>query len=240
MRELIDYVEQSQLKKKIPKVKPGFIVAVHQKIKEGKKERIQVFKGIVIKVKGGYGVNGSFTVRRVASGVGVEKTFLFNSPTIEKIVVLKQAKVRRSKLYYLRGRFGKAAKLNLLGEDKEVESLIREVAGDDQKSDDGSVSDAKDRDDKAAPKDEKKKDEKAQVGKEEDVKDDSKKSDKEEDKTAEVKKEEVKETSKEENKKEEKDAAEVKPVSAEGSDEAKKEEDKSKEPKETKEEKKYK
>jgi len=134
--DLIEYVEKSQLKKNLPQIKPGFIVAVHQKIKEGKKERIQVFKGIVIKIKGGYGVNGSFTVRRVASGVGVEKTFLFNSPMIVKIVVLKQAKVRRAKLYYLRGRRGKAANLDLYGDDKEVKHLIREVAGDDDAKED--------------------------------------------------------------------------------------------------------
>lgn len=133
--DLIAYVEKAQLKKKIPAIKPGFIVAVHQRIKEGKKERIQVFKGIVIKVKGGYGLNGSFTVRRVASGVGVEKTFLFHSPVIEKIVVLKQAKVRRSKLYYLRGRFGKKAKLNLTDETGvNVEELINEIAGEEPKA----------------------------------------------------------------------------------------------------------
>lgn len=128
--DLVAYVEKSQLKKKLPVIKPGFIVAVHQRIKEGKKERIQIFKGIVIKVKGGYGINGSFTVRRVASGVGVEKTFLFHSPVIEKIVVLKQAKVRRAKLYYLRGLFGKRAKLNLKDESGEkVEELINEIVG---------------------------------------------------------------------------------------------------------------
>ena len=128
--DLVAYVEKSQLKKKLPVIKPGYIVAVHQMIKEGKKERIQVFKGIVIKVKGGYGLNGSFTVRRVASGVGVEKTFLFHSPVIEKIVVLKQAKIRRAKLYYLRGKFGKKAKLNLLDETgSKVEELINEIVG---------------------------------------------------------------------------------------------------------------
>lgn len=130
--DLLTYVEKSQLKKSIPKIKPGNIVAVHQKIREGKKERVQIFKGIVLKVKGGYGLNGSFTVRRIASGVGVEKTFLFHSPLIEKIVVLKQAKVRRAKLYYLRGRFGKAAKLNLMDESGAgVEELVSEIVGED-------------------------------------------------------------------------------------------------------------
>ncbi len=132
--DLVAYVEKSQLKKKLPVIKPGFIVAVHQRIKEGKKERIQIFKGIVIRVKGGYGINGSFTVRRVASGVGVEKTFLFHSPVVEKVVVLKQAKVRRAKLYYLRGRFGKRAKLNLKDESgAKVEELINEIVGEEPK-----------------------------------------------------------------------------------------------------------
>ncbi|MBU0648325.1 50S ribosomal protein L19 [Patescibacteria group bacterium] len=135
--DLVKEVEKSMLKKKVVKLRPGYIVAVYQRVKEGKKERIQVFKGVVIKVKGGYGLKGSFTVRRVALGIGVEKTFLFNSPLIEKVVVMKKAKVRRSKLFYLRGRFGKSAKLNLLGDDgKDVQSLIREVVGDDDKEKD--------------------------------------------------------------------------------------------------------
>lgn len=133
--DLLAYVEQSQLKKSVPKVKPGNIVAVHQRIKEGKKERVQVFKGIVLKVKGGYGLCASFTVRRIASGVGVEKTFLFHSPLIEKIVVMKQAKVRRSKLYYLRGRFGKRAKLDLMDVTSNEEvSVMKEILGEEVES----------------------------------------------------------------------------------------------------------
>jgi large subunit ribosomal protein L19 len=127
--ELLKFVENKQLKSTLPQIKPGNIVAVHQRIKEGAKERIQIFKGIVIRVKGGYGINGSFTVRKIASGVGVEKTYLFNSPLVEKIEVLKTAKVRRSKLYYLRGRDGKAARLNVTGDEKGVKDLVREIAG---------------------------------------------------------------------------------------------------------------
>jgi len=126
--ELLKHVANKQLKDKVPKLRPGNIVAVHQRIKEGSKERIQVFKGIVIRVKGGYGINGSFTVRKIASGVGVEKSFLFNSPLVEKIEVTKTAKVRRAKLYYLAGREGKAARLNLLANGGNVEELVRNVA----------------------------------------------------------------------------------------------------------------
>ena len=130
---LLQYVKDKQLKKQVPVIKPGYIVAVHQIIREGKKERVQVFKGIVIKTKGGKGVDSSFTVRRIASGVGVEKTFLINSPLLEKVVVLKIAQVRRAKLYYLRGRFGKAANLILSDESgKDVENLVREVVGEEE------------------------------------------------------------------------------------------------------------
>lgn len=95
----------------IPAVEAGDTVRVHSLIVEGDKERIQVFQGVVIRVREG-GVNSSLTVRRIAShGVGVERTFLFMSPRIEKIEVLRHAKVRRARLYFLRGRTGKAARL---------------------------------------------------------------------------------------------------------------------------------
>jgi len=146
--DLLSYVENKQLKKQLPKIVPGHVVAVHQKIKEGSKERIQIFKGIVIRVKNGYGINGSFTVRRVASGVGVEKTFLFNSPLVEKIDVIKQAKTRRAKLYYLRGLFGKSAKLNLKGEKGEVTDLVREIVGEESDTDVAGEKDMADEDKK--------------------------------------------------------------------------------------------
>ncbi len=93
----------SKVKKNLPDIKPGNTVVVHQKIKEGEKERTQKFEGIVIARKGGKGLSATITVRKISEGVGVEKIFPLHSPTITKIDVLKKAKVRRSKLYYLRG-----------------------------------------------------------------------------------------------------------------------------------------
>ena len=97
------------MKNKIPALKVGDTVKVHQRIKEGNRERIQVFEGIIIKKQGG-GVNATFTVRRVAYGVGVEKTFLVHSPMVEKVELVRVGKARRAKLYYLRDRVGKSAK----------------------------------------------------------------------------------------------------------------------------------
>ncbi len=107
--DIIKSIEHEQLKNKIPDLHIGDTVRVHQRIKEGNRERIQVFEGIIIKKQGG-GVNATFTVRRVAYGVGVEKTFLIHSPMVEKIEVVRVGKARRAKLYYLRDRIGKAAK----------------------------------------------------------------------------------------------------------------------------------
>ena len=97
------------MKNRIPDLKIGDTVRVHQRIKEGNRERIQVFEGIIIKKQGG-SVNATFTVRRIAYGVGVEKTFLVHSPLVEKVEVVRIGKARRAKLYYLRDRVGKAAK----------------------------------------------------------------------------------------------------------------------------------
>ncbi len=94
----------------IPELSPGDTVKVHTKIVEGGKERIQVFQGIVLKVRCGND-GGSFTVRRVSYGIGVERTFLYASPRIEKVDIVRRAKVRRAKLYYLRGRSSKASRL---------------------------------------------------------------------------------------------------------------------------------
>ena len=107
--DIIKSIEHEQLKNKIPDLRIGDTVRVHVKIKEGNRERIQVFEGIIIKKQGG-GVNATFTVRRVAYGVGVEKTFLIHSPMVEKVEVVRVGKARRAKLYYLRDRVGKAAK----------------------------------------------------------------------------------------------------------------------------------
>lgn len=171
----MNYVANKQLKKQLPQIKTGHIVAVHQKIKEGSKERIQVFKGIVIRVKNGYGLNGSFTVRRVASGVGVEKTFLFNSPLVEKIEVMKKAKTRRAKLYYLRGLYGKSAKLNLMGEKDGAEELIRDIVGEEEAKEEKTV--GGEADSKAQEKVEKEAKNDKKDGKREDVKNKEEESD---------------------------------------------------------------
>ena len=107
--DIIKSIEHEQMKNAIPDLKVGDTVRVHQRIKEGNRERIQVFEGIVIKKQGG-GLNATFTVRRVAYGCGVEKTFLIHSPMVEKVEVVRVGKARRAKLYYLRERLGKAAK----------------------------------------------------------------------------------------------------------------------------------
>ena len=107
--DILKSIEHEQLKNRIPQLNIGDTVRVHVRIKEGNKERIQVFEGIIIKKQGG-GVNATFTVRRISYGVGVEKTFLVHSPMIEKVEVVRVGKARRAKLYYLRDRVGKAAK----------------------------------------------------------------------------------------------------------------------------------
>ncbi|MDP6793166.1 MAG: 50S ribosomal protein L19 [Anaerolineales bacterium] len=111
MKEHIRQAVEAPANKNIPDIKPGDSVVVHVRISEGGKERVQEFKGMVIKTRGG-GNDASFTVRRIAShGVGVERTFLTRSPRIEKVTVMRQAKVRRAKLYYMRGLTGKRARL---------------------------------------------------------------------------------------------------------------------------------
>ena len=130
--DIIKSIEHEQLKSKIPELKVGNTVRVHVRIKEGNKERIQVFEGIIIKVQGG-GVNKTFTVRRISYGVGVEKTFLVHSPLVEKVELVRVGKARRAKLYYLRDRVGKAAKtkerIGARIEDREItvkEDLVEE------------------------------------------------------------------------------------------------------------------
>ena len=108
--DIIKSIEHEQLKNRIPVLTVGNTVKVHVKVKEGNRERIQVFEGIIIKKQGG-GLNETFTVRKISYGVGVEKTFLVHSPMVEKVEVVRVGKARRAKLYYLRDRVGKAAKL---------------------------------------------------------------------------------------------------------------------------------
>jgi len=100
-----------QLKKGLPEIRPGDTVKVYQKIKEKNKERIQIFEGTVIARKHGKGISSTITVRRVSSGIGVERIFPLHSPNIEKIEIVKRGKVKRAKLYYLRKAKGKKAKL---------------------------------------------------------------------------------------------------------------------------------
>jgi large subunit ribosomal protein L19 len=110
MNELLKSVEAPE-NPNVPEINPGDVVRVLLRIKEGANERTQEFKGTVIRVRGG-GNNANFTVRRIASnGIGVERTFLTRSPRIEKVVVERRSKVRRSQLYFLRGRRGKRARL---------------------------------------------------------------------------------------------------------------------------------
>ena len=107
---IIDKIEQEQIKENVPDFKSGDKVKVHVRIKEGEKERIQVFEGIVIKRKNG-GSRANFTVRKMASGVGVERTFPIHSPMIDKIEVVTRGLVRQARLYYLRDRTGKVVRI---------------------------------------------------------------------------------------------------------------------------------
>lgn len=107
---LVNEITKEQMKTDLPDLRPGQTVRVDVKIKEGDKSRIQAYEGVVIKVQGS-GIGKTFTVRKVSSGVGVERTFPVHSPIIDKITVIRQGKVRRARLYYLRNRSGKSAKL---------------------------------------------------------------------------------------------------------------------------------
>ena len=108
--EKLELLEREQMRMDLPVFRPGDSVKVHVKIKEGEKERIQVFQGIVISKRKGR-TNASFTVRKVSYGVGVERIFPLHSPVIDKIEVITQGRVRRSKIYYLRNLQGKAARI---------------------------------------------------------------------------------------------------------------------------------
>ncbi len=135
---LLQEVQKLAVKKQMPDIRPGVTVKIYQRIKEGDKTRIQIYEGMVIKINSGFGADKTITVRKVTDGVGVEKTFPLHSTNIDKITVVKSAKVRRAKLYYLRERFGKSARMReeLLNQDienssrdfeKEVEEAKAEV-----------------------------------------------------------------------------------------------------------------
>lgn len=108
--DLIKIVEQDYLNKDLPSFRPGDTVRVHVRVVEGGRERTQIFEGIVIRRRGS-GVNETFTVRRISYGVGVERIFPVHSPRLAKIEVMRKGRVRRSRLYYLRNRVGKAARI---------------------------------------------------------------------------------------------------------------------------------
>ena len=110
MDELIRKIENAQLKEKVPEFNVGETVKVYNKIKEGNRERIQVFEGVVLKRQNG-SIRETFTVRKLSNGTGVEKTWPIHSPFIDRIEVVRKGRVRRAKLFYLRGRIGKAAKV---------------------------------------------------------------------------------------------------------------------------------
>jgi large subunit ribosomal protein L19 len=114
MTTKLDKFNQKYLKKDMPDIKTGDVVRIQQKLPEKTKrgaEKFQVFEGLVIAVKHGKGINGTFTVRKISSGVGVERIFPFYSPTISKVEIVKRSKVRRAKLYYMRERSGKKARM---------------------------------------------------------------------------------------------------------------------------------
>ena len=113
MNEILRAIEAEQIRTDLPEFNVGDNVKLHVKVKEGNRERIQMFEGTVIKRQNG-GLRETFTVRRLAYGVGVERTFPVNSPIIEKMEVTRRGKVRRAKLFYLRDRVGKAAKVKEL------------------------------------------------------------------------------------------------------------------------------
>ncbi|OQB13379.1 MAG: 50S ribosomal protein L19 [Firmicutes bacterium ADurb.Bin193] len=108
--DLVKLIGQDQIRNDLPPLEIGSTARVYVKVKEGNRERLQMFEGTIIKKQHG-GINETFTVRRVSYGVGVEKTFPVNSPNISKIEIIRKGKVRRAKLYYLRDRVGKAAKV---------------------------------------------------------------------------------------------------------------------------------
>lgn len=114
MSTIIDKIDQEQMRQDHPEFRPGDNVKVHIRIIEGSKERVQIFQGVVIKRKNG-AMDASYTVRKISHGVGVEKTFALHNPRIEKIELVTRGRVKRSRLYYLRDRRGKAARIRERG-----------------------------------------------------------------------------------------------------------------------------
>ena len=115
----LDQFNKKQLNNKLPEIRPGYTVRVNLKIKEGDKERIQSFEGLVIAIKHGQGINATITVRKISHGVGVERIFPIHLPSIESIEIIKKSKVRRAKLYYIRRKSKKQSRLQTLEEKKQ-------------------------------------------------------------------------------------------------------------------------
>ncbi len=128
MSQILHDFSQKYCKDQVPELLPGQIVKVHQKIKEGDKTRIQIFQGTVIAVNPGQGINSTFTVRKIASGVGVEKVYPIHSPNIVQIEVMRSQKVRRAKLNYLRERSGKALRLKEVAKKVNFKEFPKKVA----------------------------------------------------------------------------------------------------------------
>jgi large subunit ribosomal protein L19 len=126
MQSVIKQIEEKYKKHQVVDVRPGDTVKVHQKIKEGNKERIQIFEGLVIRVAKKNSHTSTIAVRRIASGVGVEKTYLLHSPLVVKVEVVKRSKVRRNYLSYMRKLTGKSARLTGVSFDKETVNKIEE------------------------------------------------------------------------------------------------------------------
>ncbi len=129
MSQILDKVREAQLRKDVPAFRPGDTVRVHMRLKEaeGEKERIQPFEGVVIAMRG-RAAGASFTVRRVSFGIGVERIFPVHSPMISTIEVIHQGRVRRAKLYYLRGLKGKAARIKRVGRVEDAEQPVGTTA----------------------------------------------------------------------------------------------------------------
>ncbi|MDP3976126.1 MAG: 50S ribosomal protein L19 [bacterium] len=128
MHQSIAKIAQASMRQNLPDFKVGQTVRLHQKIKEGGKERLQVFEGLVIKLSNGRGIDGTVTVRKVVDGVGVERLFAIHSPNVGKIQITKQSRVRRSKLYYMRDRSGKSARMRgKVLEDQVFEADVKKV-----------------------------------------------------------------------------------------------------------------
>jgi len=134
MQSLIQKVEAKHLKSQVVDVKTGDTVRVHQKIKEGNKERVQIFEGLVIRTSRKSSLTSSITVRRIASGVGVEKSFLLHGPNVLKIEVTKRSKVRRNYLTYMRKLTGKSARLSGVDFDKHAVNTIRDTKAEEEEA----------------------------------------------------------------------------------------------------------